>query len=74
MLGIRQPEEEKRGFFVAFSRAIENVILTFSEVRIGRFGRQRQRKSQIDDLYAILRLSGIKIIDFEDNRSISSFG
>ena len=50
----KQKDEEKRGFFVAFSRAIENVYFTFSDIREGRFGRQRQGRNDIESLYKIL--------------------
>ena len=36
-----QAEEEKRGFFVAFSRAIAHVFFTFCDVRVGKWGRKR---------------------------------
>ena len=54
-----QEEEEKRGFFVAFSRAIQRVIFTFSDLRDGRWGRSQQRRVQIGDLYALLRTAGV---------------
>ncbi|WP_308984518.1 ATP-dependent helicase [Thalassobacterium sedimentorum] len=54
-----QPEEEKKSFFVAFSRAIERVYFTFSDVRDTRWGRRRQRQSQIGDLYTVLDRAGV---------------
>ena len=59
-----QPEEEKRGFFVAFSRAIERVYFTFSDVRDERWGRRQQRRAQIGDLYTILRQAGVLTEDY----------
>lgn len=58
-----QEEEEKRAFFVAFSRAIENVIFTYSDVREGKRGRERQSKNQTDALYQILRTAGVPVTD-----------
>jgi DNA helicase-2/ATP-dependent DNA helicase PcrA len=59
----RQADEEKRGFFVAFSRAIERVFFTFSDVRDGRWGRKRQNRGQIRDLYAILQQAEVPAED-----------
>jgi superfamily I DNA/RNA helicase len=58
-----QPEEEKRSFFVAFSRAIARVYFTFSDVRDTRWGRKRQRRGEIGDLYAVLRQAGVQTRD-----------
>jgi superfamily I DNA/RNA helicase len=58
-----QSEEERRGFFVAFSRAAEHVFFTFSDVRDERWGRRQQRKAQIGDLYSILQRAGVPTID-----------
>jgi DNA helicase II / ATP-dependent DNA helicase PcrA len=58
-----ESEEEKRGFFVAFSRAAEHVFFTFSDVRDERWGRKQQRKAQIGDLYSILQRAGVPTID-----------
>lgn len=58
-----QEDEEKRAFFVAFSRAIENVIFTYSDVRDGRRGRERQSKNHTDALYQILRTAGVPVTD-----------
>jgi superfamily I DNA/RNA helicase len=54
-----QPEEEKRSFFVAFSRAKNRVIFTFSDQRDGKWGRRRQQKNEIEDLYTILQHAGV---------------
>lgn len=58
-----QAEEEKRGFFVAFSRAIARVYFTFSDVRAGRWGPKEQEKEQIGALYRILLDAGVPTID-----------
>lgn len=58
-----QAEEEKRAFFVAFSRAIENVIFTYSDVREGRRGRERQSKNHTDALYQILLAAEVPVTD-----------
>jgi len=56
----KQSDEEKRGFFVALSRAITRVIFTFSDVRDGRFGRKRQKRAEIRDLYTLLQAAGVE--------------
>lgn len=56
-----QPDEEKRGFFVAFSRAIECVYFTFSDYRDGRWGRREQNRGQISDLYSVLKQACVPI-------------
>lgn len=58
-----QAEEEKRGFFVAFSRAIDQVYFTFSDVRNERWGRRLQQRAQIGDLYTILRQAGVSSVN-----------
>jgi len=58
-----QPDEEKRAFFVAFSRAIRRVLFTFSDQRDTRWGRRRQGKSDVDALHAILRQAGVETVD-----------
>lgn len=58
-----QSEEEKRGFFVAFSRAAEQVYFTFSDFRDERRGRRQQRKAEIGDLYAVLQQAGVPTLD-----------
>lgn len=59
----KQSEEEKRGFFVALSRAITRVIFTYSDVRDERSGRRRQTRAQIRDLYTLLRTAGVETRD-----------
>lgn len=58
----KQADEDKRGFFVAFSRAIAQVYFTFCDTRDGRWGRRRQDKAQIGDLYGILQVAGVPTI------------
>ena len=58
-----QADEEKRSFFVAFSRAAERVYFTFSDVREERWGRRQQRKAQIGDLYTILHQAGVLTVN-----------
>lgn len=58
-----QPEEETRSFFVAFSRAIERVYFTFSDIRVERFGARQQRRGQIGSLYEILQRAGVPVCD-----------
>jgi len=58
-----QADEEKRSFFVAFSRAIEHVYFTFSDMRDGRWGRRAQGRTQIDDLYTVLQQAGVPTED-----------
>lgn len=58
-----QAEEEKRGFFVAFSRAMSRVVFTFCDVRVGRWGLRGQDKEQIGELYKILLDAGVNTID-----------
>ncbi len=59
----QQSDEEKRGFFVALSRAITRVIFTYSEVRDGRRGRETQSKTRINDLYTLLQQAGVETRD-----------
>jgi superfamily I DNA/RNA helicase len=61
-----QPDEEKRGFFVAFSRACECVYFTFCDVRDERWGRKLQRRAQIGDLYTILKQAGVPTLNHRD--------
>jgi superfamily I DNA/RNA helicase len=56
----KQSDEERRGFFVAFSRAITRVIFTFSDVRDGKYGRKRQGRTVINDLYSLLQAAGVE--------------
>ncbi|NTW02032.1 MAG: ATP-dependent helicase [Oscillochloris sp.] len=58
-----QPEEEKRAFFVAFSRAIHRVMFTFSDERDTKKGRRRQRRRDVDELHYILRQAGVSVDD-----------
>ncbi|MEK7832447.1 MAG: 3'-5' exonuclease, partial [Acidobacteriota bacterium] len=59
----KQSDEEKRGFFVAFSRAIEQVYFTFSDVRNGR----SNARTQINELYSTLQQAGV---DTENHRPV----
>jgi superfamily I DNA/RNA helicase len=59
----RQPEEEKRAFFVAFSRAKSRVFFSLSDLRDTDYGRKRQAKTDIGDLHEILISAGVKVID-----------
>src|SRR5690606_25040885 len=56
-----QPDEEKRAFFVAFSRAIRQVIFTYSELRQDpRDGYvASQDWSKIQSLYDVLQQAGV---------------
>jgi superfamily I DNA/RNA helicase len=64
----RQSEEEIRGFFVAFSRAIHRVIFTYSDKRDGKYGRpERQSQRKIKDLYSLLQKAGVKTINCRDD-------
>lgn len=58
-----QSDEERRGFFVAFSRAVEHVFFTFSDFRDERWGRRQQYKAKIGDLYSILQRAGVPTMD-----------
>lgn len=63
------PDEEKRAFFVAFSRAIQRTIFTFCEVRErGDRGAEGQTRRNIGIFYETLRAAGIEeeVITFED--------
>jgi superfamily I DNA/RNA helicase len=61
-----QPDEEKRGFFVAFSRAVERVCFTFCDFRDEPWGRRQQRRAQIGDLYTILKQAGVPTVNHRD--------
>lgn len=63
-----QPDEEKRGFFVAFSRAVERVCFTFCDFRDEPWGRRQQRRAQIGDLYTILKQAGVPTVNHRDQR------
>lgn len=68
-----QSEEEICGFFVAFSRAIQRVVFTFSETRDDqRHGRTRQRRHVIGDLYGILESAGVEVVDCRDFNNTES--
>jgi superfamily I DNA/RNA helicase len=58
-----QAEEEKRAFFVAFSRAIHSVIFTFSQER-PNWGRSIQtNRRQVGALFDILQQAGVEVIN-----------
>jgi len=57
-----QPEEEKRAFFVAFSRAIHSVIFTFSQER-QKWGRStKTKRAEVGALFDILQQAGVELI------------
>jgi superfamily I DNA/RNA helicase len=56
-----QSEEDKRAFFVAFSRAMHRVVFTFCGVREGRRGVSTQYRVDIHDLYDILKSAGVPV-------------
>ena len=62
----QQPDEGKRAFFVAFSRAIHRVYFTYCDEREERWGLRSQSRADINDLYAILEDAGVT---FEDRRN-----
>lgn len=57
-----QPDEDKRAFFVAFSRAKRRVFFTFSQQRPVPQGPLVQKHDDIDTLYQILRDAGVPTI------------
>ncbi len=58
-----QPDEEKRAFFVAFSRAIHSVLFTFSHER-PKWGRPSQTNRQhVGALIDVLNNAGVELID-----------
>ncbi|MFY9261824.1 MAG: ATP-dependent helicase [Gallionella sp.] len=60
-----QPEEEKRAFFVAFSRAIHSVLFTFSQER-QKWGRSTQtNRRQVGALFDILQQAGVELINVD---------
>jgi superfamily I DNA/RNA helicase len=61
-----QPEEEKRAFFVAFSRAIGCVYFTWCDERDGRFGRQRQQRRNVEALHDILTRAGVQTLNLRE--------
>lgn len=58
----RQEEEERRVFFVAFSRAIRRVVFTYTAQRDTGRGLERQRRSGIQSLYDALYAAGAERI------------
>lgn len=64
---LSQSEEDKRAFFVAFSRAKERVVFTYSNKRIvKRYDELRnlpQNSSNISEIYNNLKQAGVDIID-----------
>lgn len=59
----RQPLEEKRNFFVAFSRAIQRVVFTYCQVRDNGWGTRIQSTRQVSDLFDILKKAGVPLTD-----------
>lgn len=60
----RQQDEEKRSFFVAFSRAIQEVIFTYSDSRMSNRGRiQISTKTETDALYQALASAGVPVLN-----------
>jgi superfamily I DNA/RNA helicase len=56
-----QSDEEKRAFFVAFSRAKKRVLLTFCEKRAKAGGRPvAQSRKSIGVLYSLLEAAGVR--------------
>ena len=62
----QEPDEGKRAFFVAFSRAIHRVYFTYCDEREEKWGLRSQSRADINDLYAILEDADVT---FEDRRS-----
>lgn len=58
---LKEAEEEKRNFFVAFSRAIERTYFTYAHERDGKHGRWPQKRTQIGDLFQVLSNAGVPI-------------
>ncbi len=58
-----QPEEEKRAFFVAFSRAKSRAFFSLSDLRDTAYGRRRQSKNDVGDLHDILISAGVEVFD-----------
>ncbi len=60
----RQPDEDKRTFFVALSRAKERVVFTFSKTRAGNDGQVRQQSfANIKVILEELQKSGVVNIE-----------
>jgi ATP-dependent DNA helicase UvrD/PcrA len=57
-----QSEEDKRAFFVAFSRAKKRVWFTYSDQRQTRshYGLEQQGRRNIGELYVLLKDAGVK--------------
>jgi len=70
-----QPEEEKRAFFVAFSRAIRRVIFTYCELRSdpsdGRV--VSQARDKIGSLYDVLQSAGVEVMSPDEDRRFGEF-
>lgn len=60
-----QPEEDRCAFFVALSRAKQNVTFTYCEYRNG-FKFPQQRRNQINEFFTLLRQPGIAQIIVKD--------
>lgn len=60
----QQQDEEKRSFFVAFSRAIQEVIFTYSDTRMNRWGKiQASTKTDTEALYQALTSAGVPVLN-----------
>ncbi len=59
----KNPEEETKIFFVAISRAIENVYITYSEMREKDGRLERQKRSNLTKLYELLESAGVLTVD-----------
>jgi superfamily I DNA/RNA helicase len=64
-----QPDEEKRAFFVAFSRAVRRVLFTYCDERSTKWGRRLQKRDEVDALYGILRQAEVQTIDLRAKKS-----
>ncbi|MFC1284301.1 UvrD-helicase domain-containing protein [Bacillus paralicheniformis] len=62
----KQPESDKKAFFVALSRAKERVIFTFSQEReilsFGKLKQLTQNQKKISELYKLLINSGVPVV------------
>lgn len=57
-----QSDEEKRTFFVAFSRAKKRVLFTFCNHRVKKGkGSGRQSRNNIGELYSLLESAGVEV-------------
>lgn len=69
-----QPEEEQRTFFVAFSRAKERVLFTFSHARDrGRSRPERRTRANIEGLYGMLTRAGVEIFEEPQDEAHEGF-